>query len=111
MLELKFQATDKQSMADDLVSKAKELRAEAHGDRPLPKVWRVGMRIRYITHSQWGWDKGTTGVIIRTREEYRGKPAAEYQVFYTNSTGEDHPSLWTTPDDVELIPEDDKSET
>ena len=101
MLELKFQATDKQSMADDLVSKAKE----------LPKVWRVGMRIRYITHSQWGWDKGTTGVIIRTREEYRGKPAAEYQVFYTNSTGEDHPSLWTTPDDVELIPEDDKNET
>ncbi len=107
MFELTFRATDKRQMANYLEAQVEVLRTEAHAERPLPEFWRVGMRIRYITHSRWGWDKGTTGVIIRTRDYDKDTPADKYQVFYTNSTGEDHPSLWTTPDDVELIPEEE----
>lgn len=94
----------KRHLADELEGHAKALRLEAHWQRPLPDFWRVGQTVLYLTHSKWGWDKGNTGVVIDV--EQPTKPAEEYQVFFTNVDGREHPRFWTTPDDVELISED-----
>ncbi len=93
--------------AKGLEAAAKVLRKEAFAERRLPPVWKMGMRVRFLHDMEWFCDEGSTGVIVGLREDYRGKPAAEYQIFYTNLTGEEHPTFWTTPSDVEWIPEDE----
>lgn len=80
-----------------------ELR-DAFEKRKLPKTWEIGQRIRYITTNECVWDAGDIGYVVAIRDEYRGKKASDYQVFYTGGkTG--GARLWTTPNDVELVEE------
>lgn len=77
-------------------------RLEAEAKRPLPDEWKVGMRVRFLRHEDWAWSKGTEATIVELREEFKGRKAHEYQVFYTQpDSGKG--SWWTTPDDVELV--------
>jgi hypothetical protein len=93
---------EKRQRARDLEIEAKRLLKEAHDERPLPDFWRVGQKVRYLRNSEWAWTAGEIGYVESLRPEYTGRPAAQYQVFYTTS-----PDLrgrfWTTPDDVELV--------
>lgn len=90
---------DRIAMADQLEERARRLRAEAA--RPLPDVWKVGQKVRYLRDSSWAWSAGGVAYVQRLLPEYEGIPASQYQVFYTGpKIG--HPTFWTTPDDVEL---------
>lgn len=71
-------------------------------NRPLPSVWKVGQKVRYLQNSEWAWIKGGTAYVKELRPEYEGKPAKEYQVFYTGPKGKGG-IFWTTPEDVELV--------
>lgn len=73
-----------------------------HAERLLPDSWRVGQKVRYLNSSEFAWSRGDIAYVLKLRDEYKGRPAAEYQVFYTGvpSTG---CSYWTTPNDVELV--------
>lgn len=86
--------------AEKLRDKAAEL--EAMAKRPLPEKWAIGQTVRIIKDKEWCCNKGCIAKITRLREEYEGRAADEYQVFYTspiNGNG----SWWTTPDEVELV--------
>ena len=73
-------------------------------ERCMPDFWRVGQKIRYVNTNEWAWEKGDIAYVVKLRDEYRGRPAKEYQVFYTGDNDPDQPGIyWTTPDDVELI--------
>lgn len=87
----------------ELRAEADRLEREAFENRPLPDKWRVGQKVRYLESKDWAWNKGDWGVVVGLREdEYKDRPAKEYQVFYTAIKGE-YGYFWTTPMDVELI--------
>ena len=84
----------------------KQLLAEARAafsSRSLPKIWEVGQKVRYLSNSDWAWSEGSTAYVVKIRDEYKGKPAADYQVFYTGQLDGKGGIYWTTPDDVELV--------
>ncbi len=89
---------------EELKANAAKREARIFNSRPLPKVWKVGQKVRYIRDSEWAWYKGNIGYVVELRDEYKGRPASEYQVFYT-CTDKDakYGRFWTTPEDVELI--------
>lgn len=91
---------DRIKLAEKLEAQAKRLRQEAV--RKLPDFWRVGQKVRYLRDSEWAWGEGDIGFVSSLRDEYKNKPAQEYQVFYTTSES-GYGSFWTTPDDVELL--------
>lgn len=86
--------------AEVLEAQAAELRRWA--GRPLPDVWRVGQKIRYLRWSDHAWSEGDTAYVKELRADHAGKPADQYQVFYTGPLDRSD-SFWTTPDDVELV--------
>lgn len=88
----------------ELQAKLEKFKKSKFRNRPLPNKWRVGQKVRYITQSEWGWDRGNVAWVIEIRPEYKDKFAGEYQVFYTSYNPEGKGGrYWTTPDDVELI--------
>jgi hypothetical protein len=90
--------------ATKLEAEAARLRKQAFEERCLPDFWRIGQRVRYITDSEFAWDRGDTAQIVGFHHRYlEGTiPANEYQVFYTSGPG--NPArYWTTPSDVELV--------
>jgi hypothetical protein len=89
--------------ADELRKQADEL--DRIAARQLPEKWELGMRVRYLATSDWAWTKGDIAYVNRLRPEYIGKPADEYQVFYTGPMSQ-AATFWTTPDDVELVSDD-----
>lgn len=83
------------------------LASEEAPTKPLrhPDRWKIGMRIRYVRDMEYGPSKGTTGRVIRLHDDHMDRPGAEYQVFWTrpDEDREGTTLFWTTPDDVELI--------
>lgn len=77
-------------------------RLEREAARNLPDRWGVGMRVRYLRSSAYGWDAGDEGTVIGLGADCQSKKGGEYQVFYTRPDKYEG-SFWTTPDDVELI--------
>lgn len=92
----------KLSKAAQLRAEADRLEKEAFAQRPLPDQWRIGQKVRYLRDSDCAWAKGHTAYVNGLREEYKGRPSADYQVFYTGDE-QGRNVYWTTPDDVELI--------
>ncbi|MBI1313671.1 hypothetical protein GC176_20455 [bacterium] len=88
--------------AHALREEAERIEKEAHANRPLPKYWKRGQKVRYLRSIEWGPDRGSIGFVHGLRDSVQ-KPAAEYQVFYTGPSLRASPSYWTTPDDVELV--------
>ncbi len=100
---------DKLKRAKELREEAQRLEIEAHAERPLPKKWRIGMRVRFLQHKEWAWSKGSEATVTKLSDECKGKSGAEYQVFWTEPDG-GGAIWWTTPDDVELVPPNDSNE-
>jgi hypothetical protein len=93
-----------------IAARADELRKEANeldriAARQLPEKWEVGMRVRYLETNDWAWKKGDIAYVNRVFPNYIGRPADEYQVFYTGPMNQ-AATLWTTPDDVEWVSDD-----
>lgn len=84
----------KLARAAQLEAEASRLRQEAFDERPLPKKWRVGQKVRYLRDEEWAWCKGAIAAIIEVRDQ---------TVFYTSFDGGKTHRLYTTPSDVELI--------
>lgn len=106
MLEVKLDESYLEGWEEykELQAKLGEFKKSKFGNRPLPNKWRVGQKVRYITQSEWGWDRGNVAWITEVRPEYKDKFAGEYQVFYTSYNPEGKGGrYWTTPEDVELI--------
>ncbi len=93
----------KLARAAALEHEAAQLRSEAFEQRRLPDFWRVGQKVRYLTNSDWAWHRGNEGTVVALRDDCKGKPAHEYQVFYTGVGPDCYGQYWTTPSDVELI--------
>lgn len=96
--------------ADELASEAAALRAQAFTERPLPKKWAKGQKVRYIRDSSGGWSftRGGLGVIHRIDPRTKDRLASEYVLFWTHPldpNGEPNKGIswWTTSDDVELV--------
>jgi hypothetical protein len=90
--------------AQALRDEADKIEKTAFNSRPLPDKWRVGQTVRYLKDRDWAWSRGQTALVKELRSDYRGLPAAKYQVFYTGpEKGKKPPIYWTTPDDVELV--------
>jgi hypothetical protein len=80
-----------------------------HESRKLPPRWKKGMAVRYLDDSDWAWSKGTTAYVVDHRDAPT-RPGSEYQVFYTGPyypRRDSDPIFWTTPNDVEWVPEMD----
>lgn len=92
---------------EEALQKLKDLRVEAFKNRPLPEFWELGQKVRYLSDSEWSWSKGSTGYVTRLWPEYKNKPAHEYQVFHTGLGEDKYGLFWTTPDDVELVVEEE----
>lgn len=75
-------------------------------ERPLPTTWEVGQRVRFVRDKAWMCSKGATGKVIEVKPESKGISADQYQVFFTSLDG-CRGKFWTTPDDVELITEEE----
>jgi hypothetical protein len=88
---------------EELKATAKSREEQVFNSRPLPKVWKIGQKVRYTRDSEWAWSKGDVGFIIELWDRDKGKPTHEYQVFYTAIGEKKYGRYWTTPDDVELI--------
>lgn len=93
---------DKIQLALQLREEANRLEKEAHNERPLPKKWKVGQRVRFLESKEWAWYKGSEAIIVELSPECKHKSAEEYQVFWTSPCG-GGATWWTTPDDVELL--------
>ncbi len=94
---------DKKAIGAKISALLEEAR-EAFNSRPLPKQWKVGQKVRYLRSSEWAWNEGEIAYVVQLRDEYKGKKASEYQVFYTGSDkGGKGGTYWTTPTDVELV--------
>lgn len=86
--------------AAQLEAEARQLRKQAYDERPLPAHWEVGQKVRTLADKEWAWNAGDVMTIVELRD--RGKPASEYQVFWTaHASGKGR--YWTTPDEVELV--------
>ncbi len=88
---------------EELRATAASREKQLFNSRPLPKVWKIGQKVRYLRDSEWAWHAGNVGYVVGIREEYKNRPAQEYQVFYTAVGEKKYGKCWTTPDDVELI--------
>lgn len=93
---------DKLLQAQLLRVEADRLEQEHFNERSLPPKWKVGMRVRFITDSEWGWAKGEEATIRQLRGECHTRQANEYQVFWTEPD-KGGARWWTTPADVEWI--------
>lgn len=92
----------KAETAKVLRAMANQLEIDAHNERPMPAVWEIGQRVRFIRSQEWAFNKGDESNIVKLRDEDKGKTAREYQVFWT-SPDSSQGIFWTTPDDVELV--------
>ena len=95
------------------LERAKELREEAdrleaEEVRLMPDKWEIGMRVRFLRSAEWAWSKGTEATVIKLDESCKGRRGDEYQVFWTEPDG-GGATWWTTPDDVELVMNSEKS--
>jgi hypothetical protein len=53
-------------------------------NRPLPDVWKVGQKIRYLEPEKSGlWEEGDIGYIIAIEPKYENTPAETPQYFHT----------------------------
>ena len=91
----------------DRLKIAKELREEAdrlerEHNRPRPKKWKVGHRVRFLRSKEWAWREGMEATIVELDSDCRKKAASEYQVFWTEPDS-GNATWFTTPDDVELV--------
>lgn len=93
---------NKLEKAKELREEAKRLEDEAHAERPLPKKWEVGMRVRFLEDADYAWSKGSEATVVEVLEDSKNKSGAEYQVFLTKPDSI-RARWWTTPDDVELV--------
>lgn len=93
---------DKMKIAKELREEAHRLEVEAHAERPLPKKWEVGMRVRFLRDSEWAWSKGSEATVVTLSEDCKDRKGGEYQVFWTEPDG-GGATWWTTPDDVEFV--------
>jgi hypothetical protein len=80
---------------------------EARANRKLPHKWEIGMKVRYVTSQEWAWSKGDTAYIVEFKDKER-KLAHEYQVFYTSPKIDGNTMMWTDPDDVEWIEDNEQ---
>ena len=78
---------------------------ERAAKRKLPPKWKVGMRVRYLRAGEWTWNKGTLATITKLDHNFKDCAADVYQVFWTSPVGAPGLSWWTTPEDVEWVPE------
>jgi hypothetical protein len=96
--------SEKLNRAAQLEAEARDLRRQAHAERPLPDFWRVGQKVRTLADKAWAWKAGDVMTITELRDE--GTPALDYQVFWTAHARE-FGRFWTTPDEVELVEDAD----
>ena len=88
--------------------KKRSILKEVNADisRKAPEYWQVGHLVEFTRDMDYGPNRGSRGRIREIRFDDRGKPGAEYQVFWVvplRGGG----VFWTTPADVTWIPEDE----